>query len=588
MAIWHIVKEEADIKLMTKTLNIDEITAQILVNRGIRTKNTAIKYLNPRLEFQHDEGQLKDMQKAAEILEGHIKNDSKIVIYGDYDVDGVVSTVILHKTIKYLGGSVAYYIPAREEEGYGLNKSAILNLKEQGADLIIACDNGAAAASEVAYAKSLGLDVIIIDHHELEFDENGSIFPPADAFINPKRPDCEYPFKLMCAGGLCYKFSKYFHNHMGADFVLHDEALMLAMLSTFCDIVDLLEENRVFVRNGLDILNRNKQINKGLFALLRERNIDDKDITEFHVGFIIGPCINATGRLDLAESAARLLLTESDEEAKELAARLAMLNEERKALTNGQTNAVIEALKDYPLEKIIVFYHEEIHESIAGIIAGRIKERMYRPTIILTKSNDFVKGSGRSIEGYNMQQELNFVKDLLLKFGGHPMAAGLTMKLENVVELRQRLNESCALSGDDFTEKIDIDHKLEFDEITFTLAKNIDIMSPFGKANKQPFFVTYSLKILSIKVIEAKNTVIFTLSDLNEKQRIKAILFGDVDAFREKLQSIFGEYESQKIMAGILRHTALCMDVVYNIDINEFNGDVSVQMKIKDYNLYEG
>ena len=586
MSIWEIKKEDANLKLMTETLGIDEITAQILVNRGIRTKNTAVKHLNPKLEYQNDESQMKDMKEAAVLLEQYISDGKKIVIYGDYDVDGVTSTVILYKTIRKFGGDVSYYMPLREEDGYGLNNRTIEALYEKGAEVIIACDNGTSAVGEVEYAKSLGLGVIIIDHHELEFDDDGAMFPAADAFVNPKRPDCEYPFKLMCAGGLCYKFAKYFHWYKNAEFSDHDEFLVMAMLATLCDIVDLLDENRIFARSGLDILNADKQLNKGLFALLKERNIDDKEITEFHIGFIIGPCINATGRLEQAELAVRLLLTDCDEKAAELAAYLAELNEERKTLTNIETNKVMEALKESPLDKVIVFYDGELHESIAGIIAGRVKERMYRPTFILTNSGESVKGSGRSIEGYNMQRELCECKDILERFGGHPMAAGLTIAPQNIEELRKRLNNNCTLTEDEFTEKILIDHKLELDDVTYRLAKNIDIMSPFGKGNKQPFFVTYSLKILSIKVIEGKNTVIFTLSDEKEQKRIKAVLFENIEVIKEKLLDIFDAYDAQKVLAGILRHTTLFLDAVYNIDINEYNGDVSVQMKIKDYNIY--
>jgi single-stranded-DNA-specific exonuclease len=602
MSIWEIVKEQADINLMAETLNIDLITAQILVNRGIKTKNTAIKHLNPKLEFQNDESLIKDMHLAAELLAGYIADGKKIVIYGDYDVDGVTSTAILFKTIKKFGGLVSYYIPMREEEGYGLNKTAIELLHSKGVEVIISCDNGTSAISEIDYAKSLGIKMIIIDHHELEREtelnsdadedsqhKNNHMFPNADAFVNPKRPDCEYCFKLMCAGGLCYKFAKYFHKYMNVEFSNHDEILVLATLSTFCDVVDLLDENRVFVKNGLEILNRNKHINKGLFALMKERNIDDKEITSFHIGFIIGPCINATGRLEHAGFAVELLLTDDDERAKELAAYLAELNEERKYLTNTETEKVMETLKEAPLDKVIVLHNGEIHESIAGIIAGRVKERMYRPTFILTNSsNEMAKGSGRSIEGYNMQRELNECKDLLDRFGGHPMAAGLTILPENIDILRKRLNENCSLTTEQFTEKILIDHKLEIGDVTYRLAKNIDIMAPFGKGNKQPFFVTYNLKILSIKTLEEKNTILFTLSDENEQKRIKAVLFENIDVMREKLMGIFDPYDTQKVLAGILRHTVLYMDAVYNIDINEYGGDISVQMKIKDYNIYRG
>ncbi len=601
MAIWSIRKEPADIGLMSETINVSPIMAQVMVNRGIRTKNTAIKYLYPQIDFLHDTNTMKDFSKAVRLITEQALLRKKIAIYGDYDVDGIISTSILYKTLKSFGANVIYYIPHREKEGYGLNISAIDKLIGVGVDFIITCDNGITSIDEVTYAKEKGLTVVIMDHHEPTFSDDGQgnvteILPPADAVIDPKQRLCEYPFKMLCAGGIAFKFALEFHKSNGLAFDLHNELLTLAMLPTFCDVVDLLDENRVIAKNGLDILNKNKQINLGLYELLKVRGYGEKSINSFCVGFIIGPCINASGRLLLAEIGVELFTTDNAERASYLAAMLADLNEERKYLTSVSTENALSQLENSELKPVIVIYDCDMHESIAGIVAGRLKERMYRPVVVLTDCNEggeakegsnTVKGSARSIEGYNIFEELCKLKHLLVRFGGHPMAAGLTMKKENIDEFIRLINENCLLTDEELIEKVWLDGELTLSQVTYKLAEELKRLEPFGKANKQPLFVTKGLEITELKVIKEKHTVIFTFLDDISGKKTKGISFDMVDLLYNRLLDIYPELECDKIMCGVLRNVDLCIDVVYSIDINEYNNDVSVQLRIKDFNLYQ-
>ncbi len=599
MSAWTLKQLEANIELMSKTLGIGKVTAQVMVNRGIRTKNTAIKFLNPDLSFllntKGTSGScgMKDLEKTLSLLETFISEEKHIVIYGDYDVDGVTSTAILYKTLKKFTNNLSFYIPHREHDGYGLNKNAIKTLAENGAQVVITCDNGISAIDEVEYAKELGLSVIIIDHHEPAFAEDSNhqkedIVPNADAIINPKQRDCEYPFKMLCTGGIVFKLAKEINEHFGADFSEHDELLALAMLPTFCDVVDLLEENRIIAKNGLDVLNKNKQLNKGLYALMKERGYDDKEVTGFAVGFVLGPCINAMGRLQRADLAVKLFITDDTEEAEKLAQTLVELNEERKALTNEGVERAYELLSQNPLEKVVVLYDELLHESIAGIVAGRIKERVYRPTIVLTKSGDagLIKGSARSIEGYNIFEELFKCKHLFTRFGGHPMAAGLSLKHELLDTFISQINENCTLTDDHFVEMVYVDGILQLDDLTYTLASELYHLAPFGKGNKQPLFATCGVKIVELRIIHEKNTIIFGFLDEKTGKKIKGICFNMVEYVTELITDIFPPYDAAKVLGGVLRTSNLYADIVYYIDINEYNGDVSVQVKLKDLNLY--
>jgi single-stranded-DNA-specific exonuclease len=592
MAIWRVKKVSENTDLVVQKFKVSETLAQVIINRKIYTEENINKYLNPSLSQLNDTFLMKDLQKGLSILLDSIERKEKISIYGDYDVDGVMSTCILYKGIKSFYEEVNYYIPNREEEGYGLNKNAIKKLREAEVDLLITCDNGIASLAEVDYAKEIGLKIIIIDHHEPFFaiDENQvkiPVLPKADAIIDPKQDDCNYPFKMLCAGGIAFKFIKALFEYKKKEFVIMEELITLAMIATFCDIVDLLDENRVIAKKGLEILNKNKKINMGLEALMKEKNILDKNIDNFSIGFLIGPCINATGRLEEAILSVRLFTTEDEQEAKELATKLSDLNERRKYLTNKSVENALLNLKDSEVskDKVIIMYDEEMHESIAGIVAGRVKDRFYHPTIMLTKGENYVKGSARSIESYNIFEEMFKCKHLFERFGGHAMAAGLSIKEENIGEFRKLINENCQLKEEDFDEIIKIDKAICLEDVTFKLASQIQLLEPFGKENKEPIFGTKNLKPKQIRVIEDKNTIIFTFETKESYREIKAICFGKVDVFKERLCEVYNAYDSNKILSGVLRNLNFYIDIVYSIDINEYNGKVSVQIRIKDFRI---
>ena len=575
MATWKLNNEKADIPLMSKTLGISPFLCQMLVNRGIRTKNSAIKFLNPVPKFFNDANKLLGIDESIWKIMGF--KHKKIVIYGDYDVDGVMSTTILYKGLAPFFDHISYYIPNRETEGYGLNNTAVQNLHEQGTDLILACDNGVAAPEEVALAKALGMDVIIIDHHQPIIKENKEVLPPT-VIINPKQAQCQYPFKEICAAGLCYKFICLLHKELGVPHnkALFEQLLIFAAIATMCDVVDLINENRVFVRQGLQLLKESVP-NHGILALVKEKNISD--INEDAIGFTIGPCINAAGRLDSASLAVELFTTECKERAKVLAKELVSLNEQRKHLTKTAVEHVETLLR--PDDNVLVIYCEEIHESVAGIVAGRIKDKAYKPTIVITKGETMAKGSARSVEGYDIYNGLAQYRHLFERFGGHEMAAGLSMDAKNIDALRQGLNQNfCG----ELEEIITIDSILELDMATYTLAKEIDILRPFGKKNTPPLFMTQNVPISALRCIKDKDTLIFTF--LTESERpIKGICFGETERFSNLIYNNYEHYHAEKILAGVLRTANLFLDIVYHLEINQYNGIISVQLRLKDFRV---
>ncbi len=603
MAKWLIKKAQADIKLMTEILKISPVTAQVLANRGINTRNKAVTYLKPDLRHmknplqnpslensQQNPFHMRDFERACEIISSSIMTRDKIVIYGDYDVDGVMSTVILYKTLKNLGADVSYYIPDRESEGYGLNIGAVRSLKECETDLIVTCDNGISALEEVLEVLRLGMKIVVIDHHEPGFLETESsekldIIPEAHAVVDPKQKSCPYPFKQLCAAGLCYKLSKYLHAYNNVPFKQEYEFLVLASIATVCDVVDLLDENRVIVKYGLEAINTKKDINLGLARLIEKRGYKDKRLTDFEWGYIIGPCINATGRLERATLAVELFTSTNDAECVALAEKLCVLNDERKYMTQKAYENAAKTLSEGDNKDVIkVIYDGDIHESIAGIVAGRIKDAVYRPTVVITRGEQMAKGSARSIEGYNIFEALLRNKDLLERFGGHEMAAGLSILEENIELLRRRLNEQCILSPDDLEQKIRIDMELDLNDVTYALAEELKTLAPFGKGNREPVFGTRGLTVEQIRMIDEKSTMIFTFRQ-NDSLTIRGVCFGLNDKFKQAIEAAYDSYTAEKILHGILRSVDLALDVVYTIDINEYNGNVSVQLRIKDFRL---
>ncbi len=589
MAKWRIRNPKANIPKMVEEFGISEIFATVLANRDILTARKLNTYLYTDNMFFYNALDMKDMEKSfIKIIEAISKNEL-ICIYGDYDVDGVTSTVILYKALKHIGANVIYYIPDREEEGYGLNISAINEVIKKGVDIIFTCDNGIASIEEVKYIKENNIDIIILDHHEprfLEEDNNKiEILPNADAIINPKQLNCEYKFKALSAGGISYKFVQGLYNYMEIEENL-EEYLVFASISTVCDIVDLLDENRLIVKMGLDIFNNNKQINKGLFEILKVNNIDEKVINETDYGFIIGPCINASGRLESALKAVELFTEDNEENIKKLAVELLNLNIERKELTYKAVEDIFHMIENSSIknDKVLVVYNDKIHESIAGIVAGRIKEAYYKPTFVITKSKDGAKGSGRSIPSYNMFEELLKCSDLLQKFGGHKMAAGLSLTYENVDIFRNIINQNCMLSSEDLQETITIDKALKFSDITLDLAKELYKMKPIGKENKGAIFATKNVEIKNIRFVGKENNIIqLTLYD--GISNIRAISFDGYNKFLDILKQSICDDEIEKLILGIKKVIDLKLDVVYSIEVNIFNDIENVQLILKDFRL---
>jgi single-stranded-DNA-specific exonuclease len=570
-AKWIKHETDADLKLMAQTLGISEITANVMANRGIRSKKTALTFLAPSVERMRDVSQLKDAEKALERISSAVKNGEKIMIYGDYDADGIMSTVILFKVLQKLGASVNYYIPHRIKEGYGLNAGAVKKIHEGGTKLIIAVDNGISAVEEIELANKLDMDVVIFDHHE-----PGENLPAAVAIVDPKQADCPFEFKEMCAAGLTFKMAVALCEFMGFPPQKHefDELIALASIATLCDIVDLSDENRIIVNSGLAVLNENKLINSGLGSLITMRGYLEKSVDAFMVGFVIGPCLNATGRLESAELAVELLLASSNDSQKRmtLAQKLVELNDARKTLTAECVERALEALPP-DLPKVLVLVDKNAHESVAGIVAGRIRENLCRPTILLTQGDGAMKGSGRSISEYNIFDAMLKHRQLFTRFGGHDMACGLTLPEENINLLREKLNANCTLSDEDFCPKIYIDRELAPEDITLRLSDELSRLAPFGKGNSEPIFVIRNIFTEKVRILDEKNTLIFTFA-LNSGRKLKGIAFGLNETYHEAAKA------AQAAKFG--PHT---MDIAFSIETNEYNGNVEVQLRVKDFRM---
>lgn len=570
--------------LLAKATGINNLTAKILVNRGIVNPKQVLEFINPVIENMYDTLLIKDMIESINFIIKSVNNNDKIAIYGDYDVDGIMSTVILYKAFKRCGANVIYYIPDREAEGYGMNIESVHKLNVLNVNTIFTCDNGIASIEEIKEAKNLGMNVIVLDHHNVRHDSDGKqILPEAQAVIDPKREDCNYPFKKMCAGGIAYKFVIELYKALAIPIKEAENFIIYAAIATVCDIVDLVDENRIIVKKGFELFNKTKDI--GLKALIEATILTDKTIGVYQVGFILGPCINATGRLEQAITAVKLFITDNIEEAKVLATKLVELNNSRKSMT---TLAVEEAMKmleqsDLKKDRVLVVYNENIHESIAGIVAGKIKENYYLPTIVLTKGEQMVKGSARSIEEYNIFEELCKCSDLLDRFGGHPMAAGMSLKYENIELLRQKLNSMCVLTQEDIIPKIRIDAQLPLESINFKLVDEIEKLAPFGKGNETPLFAQKNIKILKIDFIgKEKNILKFQCKIENNKQ-IAAISFDGYSNFKSMIYENYGEELFNNIV--MKKKIELNLDMIYTININEYNGIKSLQMFVKDFRL---
>ena len=576
----------ANLREVGKKVGVNPLIAKIMINRQINTIDEMKKFINPSLDNLYDPFFMKGMDEGTEIIKNAILQNEKIMIYGDYDADGVTSTVILYKALTTCDAEASYYIPDRENEGYGLSTSRLEKMYDEGYRTIITCDNGISAVEQVKRAKELGMTIVITDHHELPFEEqeNGERIyktPNADVVINPKQEDCEYPFKQLCGAGIAFKFAEGLYRKMNISEKKAYELIEIAGIGTICDVVDLVDENRVIAKNALKRLKDTD--NLGICALKDALNIKG-EVSSYHIGFLIGPCINATGRLETAFLSVDLFLAEDENKAKELASTLVDLNKKRQELTNEAVEEVIEMIESSNIinDKVLVVYNEKIHESIAGIVAGRIKERYNLPTIVLTKGKEMPKGSARSIPEFNMFEELIKCKEYLEKFGGHPMAAGLSIKEENIDKFRKYINDCCTLTEDDLIYKIRIDERLEFKNIDFKLIDEIKVLEPFGKGNASPVLAEKNVAVEKISILgENKNTLKLRCRINGTNRYIDGICFNKVDEFIEEMKEAYGE--SYEYM--LENPCGMKMDLIFTPSINEYNGNVSIQLKINSFKI---
>jgi single-stranded-DNA-specific exonuclease len=587
MARWMLKQSSVDIKKLSQRTGISEIIISILVNRGIKTEEEIVKFMNSNIENLYDPMLMKDMDKGTNIIKDAIEQRKKIVVYGDYDCDGIISTYILYSALLRCGAEVKYHIPDRITEGYGINSESIKHLKEQGYEIIITCDNGISAIEQIKFAKKLDMTVIVTDHHDIPFVtlDSGNrefVVPEADAVINPKQHECAYPFKMLCGAGVAFKFVQVLYNKMNLPEEEVYNFMEYAAIGTVCDVVDLVEENRIIAKTGLNMLN--STLNVGIKALIKETSLEGKKLNSYHIGFVIGPCINATGRLESAVLALRLLLCNDEKEAEELAKRLHDLNTERQDMTIDSVNRIIEIIEssDMRKDKVLVVYKPDVHESIAGIVAGRLKEKYNVPAIVLTQGEKMPKGSGRSIEEYNMFEELIKCKDLIEKFGGHPLAAGLSIREENIDKLRKALNSKCLLTDEEIIPKIRIDKQLPLNQVSYKLIEDIERLEPFGKGNSSPIFAEKNVTIFRIYFIgKNKDILKFFCRPNGSFEKIEAICFDGGERFKAMILETYGEMKLQQIMNN--NPIDLKMDLIFSPSINEYNGNVNLQLIVKDF-----
>jgi single-stranded-DNA-specific exonuclease len=583
---WFIKNKKIDYKKMAHKYGITEFMSRLIINRDILNDGMIKSYINPDFDKLHNPKEMKDLEKAVDIIYHKISANKKIRIVGDYDVDGVISVYILYTALKLCKANVDYEIPDRIKDGYGINSNIIKQAKEEEVDTILTCDNGISAIEPIKYAKELGLTVIITDHHDIPFveDENKNrefIVPEADAVLNPKQEDCEYKFEKLCGAGVAYKLVEVLYEKMGIDKNECYKFMEFLAIATVCDVVDLVDENRIFVKKGLEFIN--KTTNLGLQELIRECEMADKNLSVYHLGFIIGPCINACGRLDSAKRGLELLISTDEEVANKFAKELVRLNEERKDMTMEGLEKAIEIIEKNNMlkDKVFVVYIPDVHESLAGIIAGRIREKYNAPTLVITKSENGAKGSGRSIEEYNMFEELVKCKDLLEHFGGHPMAAGFSLKEENIDEFRRRLNENSTLNEEDLLKKVTIDCVLPLDSINYELINDLEQLEPFGKANSKPLFAEKNINLLKATILGKNNNVLKLRIKTKSDNFLDGIYFGDVYEFEEAINDKYGKDELQKLYDGV--YNDVKMDLVFYPSVNEYNGNTSIQIVVQNY-----
>ena len=596
MAQWMVKSKKADFKQIGERLGIDQVTARLLVNRGLTDEESMRSFLSGGIQDLCDPHLFKDGDKLVDILAEKIAHNEKIRVIGDYDIDGVMSSFILFRGLSKCGAKVSVAIPNRITDGYGLNIHLIEEALKDGVDTILTCDNGIAAINEIAYAKRHGMTVLVTDHHEIPYDERDGkrhyLASEADAIVNPHQEECGYPYKNLCGAAVAWKMIVLLYGKLHVPEESALDFLENVAFATVGDIMPLTGENRILVKEGLARIRHTKGV--GMRALIAQCGLVPEQIDCYHFGFVLGPCINAAGRLDTARRALELFMTDDEQAAAEIVGELVTLNSERKELTRlgvEEAKALVDGgtCKSDP---VLVLFLPEVHESIAGIIAGRIREHYYRPTFILTRAGSeetgdacdapkMVKGSGRSIDGYSMYEELCLCKDLLHKFGGHPMAAGVTLQEESVGELRRRLNEQCALTEEQLEEKIHIDVPMPTDYVTCDLVREFELLAPFGRENPKPLFADRNLSVSRMWLL-GKNQNVLRLSLVSEHGTPAAgIYFGDIPVFMDYMRKQFGSEAVELALCG--RENGIRLSVVYSPQINFYGGSESLQLEIKYY-----
>lgn len=576
MQQWYVMNKAADFKKIGAKYGIDQVTARVIRNRDIVEDEDIRLFLKGDLSDCYDPAMMKDGDRLTDILIEKINAGAAIRIVGDYDIDGVMSTYILKKCLERAGADVSYVLPDRVKDGYGLNVRLIDDAYNHGIDTIITCDNGIAAVAEIAHARELGMTVLVTDHHEIP-DEK----PQADAIVDPHQKDCAYPYKELCGAGVAWKTMCLLFRKMNIAGELLDELLENVAFATVGDIMTLDGENRILVKEGLKRIHHTKNI--GMQALINQCGLLPEDIESYHFGYVLGPCINACGRLETATKALELLLEENPKKAEALAAQLCSLNDERKEMTQEGVDKAIEQYEKLGMDEdtVVVLYLPQVHESIAGIIAGRVREYCHKPVFILTQSTDAVKGSGRSIEEYSMYEEMCKVKDLFIKFGGHPMAAGLSLPEEKVDEFRRRINENSPLTEKDLVEKVKIDVPMPVSYVTRELVREFEILAPFGKGNPRPVFADRNLYISRMWCVGKNQNVLRLSLSSSDGRPISAIYFGNIELFMDYLREKYSSEDVELALRG--KENRLVISVVYAPRINTFRDEENLQFEIQYY-----
>jgi len=584
MENWVVVNKKADFNMLAGKFGISPVTARLIRNREVLTEEAFEQYLSGDIRHLNDPHLLKDVDRLCAILKDKIEQKKPIQIIGDYDIDGVMATYILYRGISRVGGNVTTQIPNRMTDGYGINEHLIEQANANAIDTIITCDNGIAAIEEIAYAKKLGITVLVTDHHEIPYEEeNGEkryLISEADAVVNPKQEGCRYPFKYLCGAAVAWKVVQVLYELCGVAVEESYDLLENVAFATVGDVMDLVDENRILVKEGLKRIRKTK--NPGMRALVLQNNLEMEQISAYHFGFVLGPCINASGRLDTARISLQLFIEQDPQKAAAIARELVELNTQRKDMTAEGVDIARELVeKEHMEDKVLVIYLPDTHESLAGIIAGRIREMYHKPVFVLTKSEDGIKGSGRSIEEYSMYEELCKCKEFLTKFGGHPMAAGLSLQEENLELFREVINRECILTEQDFIPKIKIDIAMPVDYPNAALIQELELLEPFGKGNNKPLFADKDLKVKRITVIGKNRNVLRLNLETAYGASVTAVYFGEVERFLDYYRKKFGDNQVEAAICG--KNNKILLQIVYYPEINMYNGMENIQMIIRNY-----